>query len=99
MMNLNQTELDVIRDVVRAAVADAIKSLRDEIKSDFDKSYTREVIDLKLQAQQAQIDELSQSLDKTKNILASLWETAFGKAIVVANGFLILYALWQILPH
>lgn len=99
MMNLNQTELDVIRDVVRAAVADAIKSIREELKADLEKSYTREVIDLKLRAQQAEIDDLKQSLDKTKNILASLWETAFGKAIVVANGFLILYALWQILPH
>ena len=99
MMNLNQTELDIIREVVRAAVSDAINSLRDEIKHDLDNSYTREVVDLKFQAQQVEIDHLKQEVAKTKNILAHLWETAYGKAIIIANGFLVLYALWQILPH
>lgn len=97
MMNLNQTELDVIRDVVRAAVADSIRTLKDEIRADLDKAYTREVVDLKLQALQDEINSLKAESKANANILKSLWSTAFGRVIIVAQGALTLWALWQIL--
>lgn len=94
MMNLNQTDLDVIRDVVKAAVADAVKTIRDELRADL---YTREVVDLKFNALRDEIDNLKAQTMQNSNSLKHLWGSAAGKIVVIANGILTLYALWQIL--
>lgn len=98
-MNLNQTDLDVIRDVVRATVSDEMRRFKDEIRAEIDKSYTREVIDLKLKDLRDQLDDLKQDTKENTNGLKNLWNNAAGRVIVIANGVLLLYALWQIIPH
>lgn len=98
-MNLNQTDLDVIRDVVRATVSDEMRRFKDEIRAEMDKSYTREVIDLKLKDLRDQIDDLKHDTEENTNSLKNLWNNTAGKVMLIANGILVLYALWQILPH
>lgn len=98
-MNLNQTDLDVIRDVVRATVADEMRRFKDEIRAEMEKAYTREVMDLKLKELRDEIDSIKATTEKNSNTLRNLWNSAFGKVVVVANGILVLYALSQLLPR
>jgi hypothetical protein len=111
-VNLTTQDLELIKQTVRAAVAEATSELvtkaefrafREDVRLAQTQFYPREMIDLfRKQAIEDRdrlwvaLKEMQVRLDTQGNLLANLWSTTAGKVALVAGVALQLYELWSL---
>lgn len=103
-MNLDPQDLELIKATVKAAVADAdlvknedFKGFRAEVLAAQQQFVQREVFDLRMKAVTDELDKLWSANESSKNAIATIWDTAWGKVALIAGGVLQVWMVWQIL--
>lgn len=103
-MNLDPQDLELIKATVKAAVADAdlvknedFKGFRAEVLSAQQQFVQREVFELRMNSVKEELDKLWDANTASKNAIATIWETAWGKVALIAGGLLQVWMVWQIL--
>lgn len=104
-MNLDTQDLELIKTTVRAAVAEAtgdlvskteFREFRAEARSQWEGTYSREMIDQFRAATKEEIDRLWAETNANKNVLATLWQNAYIKVGAIAALALQAWELWHL---
>lgn len=102
-MNLDANDIELIKQTVKAAIADAdvvkgedFKQFRAEVLIAQEQFVRREVLDLMLAQRDADRARMWEEIKASKNALASLWENVWVKVGLVAGVALQAYELWRI---
>jgi hypothetical protein len=103
-MNLDAQDMEFIKTSVKAALSDSdlvkkedFNLFRAEVLAAQQQFIQREVFELRIKTVTEEIDKLWEASTANKNVLASIWETALGKAITVGLGLLTLVQVWQLM--
>lgn len=111
-MNLDQTDLELIKQTVKAAVGEATSELvtksefrefREEVRASHQQFYPREMVDLYLQQRDEDrlrlweaIKALEAKVELQRNIFAHLWSSTAGRVGVCLTIAVQLYNLWRL---
>lgn len=105
-MALTNTDIELIKQTVKAAVAEGTRDLatkaefkefRDEVRGDLGKSYPREMIDQFREEDHKEHERMWTEINNSKDVLSALWEKTAVKVGVFAALAIELIQLWAIL--